>query len=225
MVGGITPQDFAKRYPRLFHMATEGSWASIQKYGLLSTSAILDLYGITGAQRNGIERNRRASSVVLEDARLGRMVIRDQKPLIESKLRSSLRDGLTVEEWILGLNRRVFFWVKEERLGGLRGAREYRPDRQTVLVLDTVKVLERNLERVLLTPLNTGATNPMAHPRGKDTFKSLQEFPFADRLKTNRKDPVVELTVDYSIPDAAEMVVEVWERGGNIPDKCLVRTP
>ena len=35
-------------YPPLYHMAAEGSWPSIQRHGLLSTSALLDLYEVCG---------------------------------------------------------------------------------------------------------------------------------------------------------------------------------
>ena len=34
------------RYPTLYHMAEDGSWESIQRHGLLSTSALLDRFEI-----------------------------------------------------------------------------------------------------------------------------------------------------------------------------------
>jgi uncharacterized protein DUF7002 len=37
--------------PRLFHMAEPGSWAGIQRHGLLSTSALLDLFEVDGDLR------------------------------------------------------------------------------------------------------------------------------------------------------------------------------
>ena len=52
--------------PRLYHMAESDSWASIKERGLLSTSAILDLYGVTGDERKKIEETRRPASVTLE---------------------------------------------------------------------------------------------------------------------------------------------------------------
>jgi len=41
--------------PTLYHMAERGSWPSIREHGLLSTSALLDLYGKQGAEREAIE--------------------------------------------------------------------------------------------------------------------------------------------------------------------------
>lgn len=39
--------------PVLYHMAARGSWESIQRHGLLSTSALLDLFGVMGDRREG----------------------------------------------------------------------------------------------------------------------------------------------------------------------------
>ena len=59
---GITHEEFVRRYPRLYHMAQVGSWPSIERNGLLSTSALLDLFQIKGEARKrrlrvGIARN------------------------------------------------------------------------------------------------------------------------------------------------------------------------
>ena len=43
--------DLLEHYPRLWHMAEDGSFKSIRKNGLLSTTALLDLYGISGEER------------------------------------------------------------------------------------------------------------------------------------------------------------------------------
>ena len=43
--------DLIANYPRLFHMAEDGSWDSIKQNGQLSTSALLNLYGVDAAQR------------------------------------------------------------------------------------------------------------------------------------------------------------------------------
>lgn len=44
---GVTPEELANLYPRLYHMAEPGSWESIRRYGLLSTSSLLSLFEIT----------------------------------------------------------------------------------------------------------------------------------------------------------------------------------
>jgi len=118
---GVTPEKLAELYPRLYHMAEPDSWESIRDLGLLSTSSLLDRFGITGEIRRTIER-RRDRSHQIKHEKYGRAVIRDQLPIIESKLRASLQD-CSPEEWYAFLNGRVFFWLCEERLHVLLGAK------------------------------------------------------------------------------------------------------
>jgi hypothetical protein len=62
-------------------MAEDGSWPSIRERGLLSTTALLDLYGVQGEPREQIEAQRRRTGVPLEREALPRAVIRDQLPM------------------------------------------------------------------------------------------------------------------------------------------------
>ena len=55
----MDPERLASRYPVLFHMAESGSWESIRECGLLSTSALLDLFEVEGGERITIESTRR----------------------------------------------------------------------------------------------------------------------------------------------------------------------
>jgi hypothetical protein len=84
MVNGaaeLTAEYLATRWPRLFHMAEADSWASIQQHGLLSTTALLDLYEVTGPERDVIESVRRPESVRIEHPIHGTAWIRDNKPI------------------------------------------------------------------------------------------------------------------------------------------------
>jgi len=141
----------------------------------------------------------------------GRVVIRDQKPLSETKLAKCLRDGLTVQEWLRLLNGKVFFWVDERRLEGLRQARAYRSKRQLVLTVDTSALLERHAERITLSNMNTGTTSPFAHPRGVSTFSSLD----------GSRRRVVELAVERGVPDIAPLILRAEEIGGGEPDAVV----
>jgi hypothetical protein len=47
-IAGIIPKDLIGRSPRLYHMAEADTWDSIREHGLLSTSALLDLFEIKG---------------------------------------------------------------------------------------------------------------------------------------------------------------------------------
>lgn len=199
-------------------MAEDGSWESIRRHGLLSTSALLDRFEIEGEERLAIESARRPEIVRVEHSDHGVALVRDNKPMQEKSLERCLYGGTTPREWYEHLNRRVFFWVEWKRLLKLLGARAYKDRPHLVLEVDMAKLLERYAGRVVLSPINSGATFAMnPAPRGPDTFRCIADHP-DDK-------PVVELTVDYAVPDVADLTLsvsrwhgaerpkEVWRRG------------
>ena len=222
MVMGVSISELATTYPRLYHITSEGSWPSIQQYGLLSTEALLDLFGVDGEFRTSVLAARRPDCVPITNPQYGRAIIRDQKPLIESRLRTVLQDGMTPREWYELLNRKTFFWVAESRFETLRNARAYEGLRQTLLIVDCAKLLARHADQVTLCPMNSGASRPMAFPRGRRTFLPIAEYPFEEsRRKRGRKGAVVELTVEYSVPDIRDLVISVSELGGGLPEQRI----
>ena len=64
-------------------MSEAGSWESIRKHGLLSTTALLDLYEISGTKRFRIESTLRRKSIRVEHPVCGAAVIRDQGALCD----------------------------------------------------------------------------------------------------------------------------------------------
>ena len=78
-------EELVNKYPILYHMAEKNSWNSIKKYGLLSTTALLNLFEVTGNARDVIECQRRPKSVSIHNKKLGTATIRDQIPLREGK--------------------------------------------------------------------------------------------------------------------------------------------
>src|ERR1043166_6859582 len=68
---GVSVEELSKRYPVLYHMAEFDTWASIRKYGLLSTTALLDLFEIDGKERSTIEKKHRPASVEIANQGLG----------------------------------------------------------------------------------------------------------------------------------------------------------
>lgn len=195
----MTEDEFLTRYPRLWHMAADGSWPSIQKRGLLSTSALLDLYGVEGADREAILSRRRPQSVTISGPGLEDAVIRDQKPMTDAGLQKCLTDGLGPRDWYEFLNGMTFFWLSRERLRRLLGARAYRKTPQVVLTLDTASLLGKHADEVRLARINSGATLYVPQARGKDTFKTIGEFAVAEIA--------VELTVEGGVDDVAEHVL------------------
>lgn len=206
--------ELVERYPVLYHVAEKGSWPLIQNLGLLSTTAILDRFGLEGAEREVIEERRRPEAVELTHRDHGTIIIRDQRVLHDSKLSNALLDGLSTSEWHRILNRKVFFWLRRHRFHGLLEAKSYRARRHTVITVGTKALLDDHLRDVRLSRLNSGSTTPMAHPRGRDTFLPIADYDFDER-KSSRgvKDAIAELTVEYAVPDAAKYALRVEEVG------------
>ena len=210
-------------------MAEDGSWDSIRRHGLLSTTALLDLYGVEGDRRLALEAQRRPESVPISGDGLPNAVIRDQKPMTKSALAKCLTGGMTPEEWFRLLNQRVFFWLSRDRLRGLLSARAYRGRPQTVLTLDTVSLVATHRSRIELSPINSGATIYNPRPRGRNNFLPIADYPFDERRKTRpRATSVVELVVLHGLPDILDHLVaahringdhyeELWRRAGTDP--------
>lgn len=212
----MIPQDLIANYPRAFHMAETGTWESIKEHGLLSAYALLDLFEIDGEGRKRILEQHRPESVTINHPTHGSAVIRDQKPMRDSALRKCLDNGITPKEWYKTLNRRAFFWVSEDRLNRLLGARAYRSKQHCILTVDTAELVRRHCDRITLCPINSGSTIYVPQPRGANTFRSIADYPFdAWRSKRGVQNAVVELVVDYSVPDLAEFVLRVEERSGH----------
>ena len=202
----------AARWPRLFHMAEAGSWESVKRHGLLSTTALLDLFEMEGPRRAAIETARRPESVPIEHPSYGVAWIRDNKPINETVLRRTLV-GMSEQEWYRTLNGRVFFWLSESRLDGLRSAPPYRERPHDVLTFDTRALLEAHGHEVELCPINSGAVHAGSIvPRGAGSFSRIDVYPWAERVRVRRAEPIVEFTIPYALPDAARFVIKVQTR-------------
>jgi hypothetical protein len=204
---GVSIEEFATAYPVLFHLAQGGSWPSIERHGLLCTTALLDLFEIAGSARNTIERAHRPQSVTIEHPEHGSVVIRDQKPMSEKRLVGALIDGTQPPEWYALLNGFVFFWPTLARLERMRGA--YEGQRQTIITIDTLELLTRHAPKIRLSAINSGATRPMAFPRGRSTFMSMTDFPFAARRRSGKASAVAEVLVEGGVLDINEIAVSV----------------
>jgi hypothetical protein len=215
---GVTPKAFSELYPHLYHMAHEDAWEQIQRYGLLSTSTLLGLWEVKGNERSVIEREIRRNPVELRHPRRGKVVIRDQRPLYERKLRKALID-CTVQEWCQLLNRRVFFWPTVERLVTHISARRNRGKNHLVLAVDSYRLAAAYENAITLCPLNSGNTIPFAQRRSKNSLMRMSEYPFLERLARGPYYTVVELAVETGVPDILDFVVSadyMTSSGGDI---------
>ncbi len=201
--------DLLRDCPVLFHMSERGSWPSIGRHGLLSTSALLDLYQVAEPLRTAIESQRRPASVRLSDRCIGEAVIRDQKPMNDAALMRFLQ-GVSVPDWYRLLNGKVFFWLTRDRLFKLLNARSYRSAEHDVLEIDAAGLVNAHRADITLSPINSGSTLRRAATRGRDTFLRIADCPY-NRLR-QRGAPrlqVVELAVDYAVPDVVRFVRRV----------------
>jgi hypothetical protein len=193
----------------LFHLSEAGAWESIERDGLLSTSALLDRFEITGPERDAIESARRPESIRISHETFGHAWIHDNKPIHVGALRRTLV-GMSEAEWYRELNRRVFFWLSEHRLDRLLNARPNRDRRHDLIILDTEALLAVYANEVELAHLNTGAVHHTASfPRGAGTFRRIPDYPWRQRLRTAPREPIVEVTVPYRVQDIGRFVIDV----------------
>ena len=203
---GVTPEVFSSLYPRLYHLTHEDAWSQIERHGLLSTRSILKLWEVESSTRTHIETQIRQDSMELSHPGHGRVVIRDQKPMNEKKLRTALVD-CTPQDWCRLLNTKVFFWPSIDRLHTHMAAKGNRGKRHLVLTVDSYRLVTAYERQIALCAMNSGNTNPFTHKRGRNSFMRMSEYPFRARLKRGTYYTVVELTVDRDIPDILDFVL------------------
>lgn len=151
-------------FPKIYHMAHLDSWPSIQKYGLLSTTALLDLFEYSGNKRERLESCRRDVSEQIKHPVHGGAIIRDNKPMTNAGLERSLKGtGTTPREWYELLNKKVFFWASESRL--LTFLTAYGRENHCVLTVDTPRIIERQEANIVLSHMNSGCTSRWGHSR------------------------------------------------------------
>lgn len=214
-------QDLISGYPTLYHMAELGSWDNIQKHGLLSTTALLNLYGINGQQRVDIESRHRPKCVSISKNGMSDAIVRDQIPMDDNGLTRALDGtGLTPKDWYEILNRKTFFWTSKNRLHRLLNAKAYQDLEHDVLTVDTNSLVSTHQKNILLCPYNSGCTKPMPFKRDEGIFKSIGNYDPSVWKKKGRPDwdRVVELCVEGGVPDISKHVLSVDRMKG---DKVL----
>jgi hypothetical protein len=212
----MTETDLITIFPKLYHVADGGAWPSIRTHGLLSTSALLDLYGVDGSERSAFESERRGTTMILKRDGQPDVVLRDQTPMSDKALIGCL-DGMTPQQWYEILNAKVFFWTSTQRLQRLVTAKAGRDVAQLVLTVDTRSLLAAHRERMRLSGMNTGSTVRRPLPRGLKTFLPIVDFPYEERRRTRSpSDALVELVVEGAVPDVMKHLIAVDEVG---PDR------
>jgi hypothetical protein len=196
--------------PHIYHLAQANNWTSIQKHGLMSTIAMLELAKLEQSHGKTIATRLRPECITLPTGQ----EIRDQRPMNEKALRDCLRN-IDLEDWIVLLNSKVFFWCNKRGLQAMRAA--YLQQEQIALTIDTENLLLRHSESVQLTPINTGNTRRAPAPRGRETFvpyftwlQTGWQTESVLRTKPRKLDPEpVELVVHRAVPEILQCIVAI----------------
>jgi hypothetical protein len=92
----------------------------------------------------------------------------------------------------------------------------YRYQEHDVLELEAKPLVTAYRNKIWLCPINSGCTKPCPHPRGATTFQRFPDYPYAQwKTKRPRGARVVELAVDYGVPDVAKFVKRVVRMKGD----------
>ena len=76
------------------------------------------------------------------------------------------------------------------------------PYRIDVLEVDSRSLIETHRARLWLCPINSGATKPFPRARDESYFARIDDYSYSDwRRKRRKGERVVEIAVDYSVPD------------------------
>lgn len=196
---------------RIYHLAEAANWPSIQRHGLLSACRLMEVAGLTRADRDRLGRTQRPVHTVLRNG----VQIRDQRPMPPTALAHCLCN-MEPADWYAMINTRVFFWLDVERLNRQKAACESRP--QVVMAVDTAALVAAYEKRMAVTPINTGNARRKPARRGVATFVPLAEWvrmgwtseAAALGIPPRRKShQPVEVTVIDAVPDIMRFVVGV----------------
>lgn len=172
-------QTFLKKTPYLYHLTERKNLNTILQGGrLLSTVEIVNMAGIDNADE--FLRTRRSDHTVITVNGID-YYIRDQRPLNKA-LNKCLTDNWTAGDFIHHLNNRVFLWPNLKRLQIHFG--RYEEEQPIIMRFSTGDIFTLN-DHAEITHINSGATRPSgvfggrAAPRGKGTFKKIQDFDLA----------------------------------------------
>jgi hypothetical protein len=207
-VTNVLAKQIVSQYQKIYHMSDKRNWTSVRQHGLLSTTALLDLFEYRGKRRFEIESQVRIQEFRITHKDYGEVFVRDQDPMRDRPkdgiyLANSLV-GITAQTWFEFLNSKVFFWADLRWLGYMLGARLYRNTSHYVFTVDTGNLLTCHSDSVLLSSINSGSLYGRngRESRSLDTFKPIDKY-WASWI--------TELTVDFAVSDIFDLAISVDE--------------
>jgi len=94
----------------------------------------------------------------------------------------------------------------------------------TVLTVETLPLARDYIASIMLSPMNSGNTVPIARPRGFTTLKKMSDYPFEQRLRLSPYYTVVELAVEEGVPNISDYTIQVDEMVSDGANVTAVRT-
>ncbi len=193
----------------VYHLAEEANWPLIERLGLLPASELIARAGLSGADRDRLERSQRAGHTILPDG----VAIRDQRPMPATALCACLV-GMEPADWYALVNARVFFWLDPDRLNRQHAACKARP--QVVLTVDAEGLVRDYGHVAAVSPINSGNARRRPARRGAATFVPYatwvesgwaSEAAALGTKERSRSHRPAELTIAGAIPDAMRYVL------------------
>ena len=196
-------EEFVRLRPFAYHVTSRYNLDLLRLSGWIRTAAEL----IRASDRPELLGVRRQSEVAIETT-FGRVVLKDQRPLIAANLQ--LAAGWSLGDFVEYLNSFTYFWPGRDRgpIGpGQRLLDHYEADGPLVLRVPTIDLLRANPDVLPeFCAFNSGAPRYNA---GRRAFRGPHLFCVADQF-----------------PRAASEVVELAFRAAvSLPSTTLMRTP
>ena len=204
----MSPDEFARRFPTLYHVAWPEARDRIREEGLLSPLALAESLGLSEADREAVLSGTRPVITTLAPD----VILNDNSPLQSGPLLRCLRNGLAPDDWKRALNSRVFLFTKGREARAFANAAASRDRARDVWAFDGLAFVEHFLDRMEVTPFNTGATTRKPPMRDLSTFAPVAGLDFEEwrmrRARAGEKttpDTVREVCVRHSAPDAVRV--------------------
>ena len=179
--------DIAGKFPKIYHVTRPSALPLIHKHGLLTAMSLVDLFEVPHTDRDKLLRRKRLNTQKLNHPVHGEAWLSDNKPIYEASLIPALENNLELTDWMGMLNARTFYWPKLRNAKILRNASAYRKEQRVIIEIDTLEFAKRNLDRIEITPFNSGSANRIAAKRGLSTFTPLSKYSYYEWRRLRQK--------------------------------------
>jgi hypothetical protein len=184
----VTPDEFRRAFPRLYHVTAASQVGRIRRLGLRSAASLCRAFGVPEREREALLRRNRPRWTPVPAPGGGEPAWLRWQGMNDGPLRSRLDLGIAVEEWRFFINGLAFLFGTERaarrlRDSGDRGKGAKPP--QAIIAFDTAAVLAAAGDRVALCAFNNGFLD-RSPPEGRrrrrrEDYRPLEGWPEGER--------------------------------------------